>query len=265
LAITDSSPSAQSIPPLADAIEALYRTFSHYDASAFSGCPCCTSDEHSRYLAGQPLRDIEPSELSRYAFKALTTWGTVEDFKHFLPRVFEVIIDPAAHRIDLAIQFGKLTYGDWNNWPDNERHAIWIFFRTLWRELLANYPYVLDADDCLCGIGNAVDDMTPFLEDWDADRSIPAAQNLADFLFANSGSHQNLNKPAKLASLFWKSRPAQAAQVLQWLAAPQRSAYLETVFFQTTDSEIQQRLSDAQGYHATIQIRYRASSRANAE
>ena len=57
---------------------------------SLDGCPCCTSMEESVRLLSIPLRDVPPERLERYAFKATTTWGSIDDYRFFLPRIFEL-------------------------------------------------------------------------------------------------------------------------------------------------------------------------------
>ena len=64
-------------------------------------------------LIAKRLRDLTDTDLKKYAFKALTTWGNADDFRHFLPRLFEL---EAVHPqrivglVDPEILFGKLAY-----------------------------------------------------------------------------------------------------------------------------------------------------------
>jgi hypothetical protein len=97
---------------LKKSIENLYSVFSKYEIRSFiEGCPCCVSDRDKEKIHSKELRELEEEDLSRYAFKAMTTWGNVDDFKHFLPRILELCIDH-----DLGIHpfgiFGKLKYGN---------------------------------------------------------------------------------------------------------------------------------------------------------
>lgn len=56
-------------------------------------CPCCRGPEKVRPLYDRPLRQLMPEDLHFYAFCAMTTMGDVEDFRHFLPRIFELLND----------------------------------------------------------------------------------------------------------------------------------------------------------------------------
>ncbi|MGH3376898.1 MAG: hypothetical protein ACRDP6_19390 [Actinoallomurus sp.] len=54
-----------------------------------TGCPHCVDQEEDRPLLDRPLRSLSPEALSRYAAKALSTWGGVEEFRYFAPRLIE--------------------------------------------------------------------------------------------------------------------------------------------------------------------------------
>ena len=77
---------------LKESIENLYSTFSIYPLnSKMEGCPCCVSDADKEKIHSKQLRELEEEDLSRYVFKAMTTWGDTDDFKHYLPRIFELL------------------------------------------------------------------------------------------------------------------------------------------------------------------------------
>jgi hypothetical protein len=49
----------------------------------------------------------------------MSTWGEVGDFKHFLPRIFEVMSTTGIDTGTFAI-LKKLDDGDWDDWPPTE-------------------------------------------------------------------------------------------------------------------------------------------------
>lgn len=115
------------------AIERLYATFACYRRPAIvDGCPCCVSAVDQTRLHARPLRELDDAELRRYAFKCLTTWGTVNDLRHFLPRILELVA-AGALTVDPQVVFGKLEYGEWERWPEVEREAI-LGFLDAWFE-----------------------------------------------------------------------------------------------------------------------------------
>jgi hypothetical protein len=226
-----SPATVKSDAELKSAIEGLYRTFSRYPLPPHvDGCPHCVSDKDHALLYSKELRDLGPDELKRYAFKAMSTWGDEDDFRHFLPRIFEVIaVAGESFPIDLEILFGKLAYGHWETWPADERRAITSFFEAIWSDVLDRFPHEFSAEDCLCGIAQAVDDMTRCLERWRIGQSLAHAKHFAEFVQDNlewSSRHGwSLNGP------FWRRRPAPARQVVDWLRDPVRKSELKQAFF----------------------------------
>ena len=106
-------------------IAELYRVFKPYRlGDDFSGCSHCVSERESRELAAIRLRDLQAADLNRYSFKAMTTWGTVRDFKHFLPRLLELAAEDLLQLEFPETLFGKLTYGKWRSWTRREREVL---------------------------------------------------------------------------------------------------------------------------------------------
>ena len=131
-------------------IENLHRVFSRYPhPSALEGCPCCTSPTEGKALLRAPLRAIKTEAIRRYAFKAQSTWGTVADYKHFLPRILELsmIDDPPC---ELEVTLGKCAYGDFQSWPNQEKAAVEEFVVSLWAEYVAAME-IDKVDSLLCG------------------------------------------------------------------------------------------------------------------
>ena len=143
---------------MAEAVETLYEVLSVYPlAQKVEGCPCCVSDEDESSLHRKPLHELTAKDLSRYAFKALSTWGTEDDFKHFLPRLLELAADPydVSYEIDVEVLFGKMRYAKWRNWPPAEQQAVSSYFSALWQWLLTLPVEEWVLDDYLCAIANA--------------------------------------------------------------------------------------------------------------
>ena len=148
---------------LAEAVEGLYDVFSRYPlVPRVGGCPCCVSDSDEALLHSKPLRELTADDLWRYAFKALSTWGTEEDFKHFLPRLFELVA--AGTTIDEQL-FHKLVYArpPWRQWPVQEQQAIEDYLDALWSYRLSLSPEVAWLDPLLWAYVEILDDLTPYL------------------------------------------------------------------------------------------------------
>ncbi|GAL86123.1 hypothetical protein Hsw_1577 [Sporocytophaga myxococcoides] len=122
-------------------IERLYSTFSRYPfRSEIDGCPCCVSESDKEKLHTKKLRSLEEEDLSRYAFKAITTWGDVEDFKHFLPRILE-LLSTTNFIVNTFVVLGKVNYGNWTSWPGDEQTAIKEFLISWWTDSVKHKTY----------------------------------------------------------------------------------------------------------------------------
>jgi hypothetical protein len=220
-------------PPLPAAIATLYSTFARYRADDLSCCDFPDDLPLNLHLRSTPLDRLGPSDLHRYAWKAMTTWGTTDNFKHFLPRLFEILAqDGPIYQDDPEVLLGKLAYAHWQTWPAAERAAVEDFLWSLWRHLRQTYPYDLSADSFLCGLGACVNDLTPWLTEWEHDTTLPSAMHLADLVATNVDHALNKKyfRPGP-ANPFWQNAPSRAPQVWEWLTAPQRLAQLEAAFF----------------------------------
>lgn len=123
------------------AIENLYTTFSIYPfRSTIEGCPCCVSDSDKEKFHSKQLRDLVEDDLSRYAFKAITTWGDTNDFKHYLPRIFELLAT-TDFVVDTFVVLGKLEYGKWQEWAETEKTSITQFLLAWWTDVVKRKKY----------------------------------------------------------------------------------------------------------------------------
>jgi hypothetical protein len=150
---------------LQQSVENLYLVFSTYPLSSLEGCPCCVSAADKGQVAHRALRELTQDDLGRYAGKAMTTWGTVDDFKHFLPRLFDLT---AAFQCpyEECVVFGKLNYGHWRTWAPAEIAAIEQYFLALWDVVLSSDAWNFrDYFTALTGIYPRFDEL---LQHWEA-------------------------------------------------------------------------------------------------
>jgi hypothetical protein len=217
-------------------IEGLYRTFSRYPQPIHvEGCPHCVSDWDHALLYSKDLRDLGRDEIARYSFNAMTTWGGPDDFRHFLPRIFELIsADSGCWTLPEAV-FGKLPYGRWETWPPDERQAITNFFEALWSNVLDHFPHAFSAEACLRSIAQAADDMARYLSRWRIAQSLSHAKHFAAFIEHNP--HWSPRHGWSLDGAYWRERPVPARQVVDWLRDPARRTEMEHAFFHLAGDE----------------------------
>jgi hypothetical protein len=206
---------------LQSSIENLYAYFSSYELrEKMNACTCgCIDPEDISLLYSKPLRDLGEAELEKYSRKALSTWGDTYDFRHFLPRLFELSANDLYALVDIEVLFSKLKYGNWETWDKKEQKIISDYFFALWKDFLTKrkpeeYSY---AEIYLCAFSQALGDPSPFLEMW---------QNLDDelaYLHLKLFIKWNKDDFARheLSNAFWKERLLQMNIVIDWLLSPQ--------------------------------------------
>ena len=174
------------------ATENLYKTFSKYPfKSSIEGCPCCVSDSDKSTLHSKSLRELEDEDLSRYAFKAITTWGNVDDYKHYLPRIFEL----TAKRkliVDTFVILGKLNYAKWKQWETGEQETINQFLKAWWKYDINNASYF--DSEILVELHKLILDIEPMLKEWNVDIEGQGFKNFVEFVQFNYHELAGKNK-----------------------------------------------------------------------
>jgi len=146
------------------AIDKLYKTFSKYPyKSKIEGCPCCVSDSDKSTLHSKKLRELEDEDLSYYAFKAMTTFGDLEDFKYYLPRIFELTAKRKL-MVNTFIILGKLEYGNWDTWDEEEKETINDFLIAWWKYDINSNKYF--DSDILIELNKLRNDLSSMLNEW---------------------------------------------------------------------------------------------------
>ncbi len=231
------------------AVEALYAAFKRYKlARVVYGCPHCTSEADQHRIRARPLRELGATDLQRFAFKAMTTWGDADDLRHFLPRLLELVARfGSVGDTDGEIVLGKLNYAHWENWPPKERAAIRAFLWAWWQWHL-NAPTPADGrwsePDALAMIAVVEGDLTPYLSAWMTEEAGPKAWRLfAEFV--NDHAAHWLGLIVKPWNAFLEGSDPQVAQVGTWLADRATLAAAERAFFRFADEPWAGELSDA--------------------
>jgi hypothetical protein len=232
-------------PGLDDSIEALYRVFERYPLRpSTEPCPHCHDPGEEGVLHEHLLRDLTAQQLSGFAGEALTVWGDVVDFKHFLPRIMEITV--SKHTFDwpdTESLFGRLAYGRWREWPSDEQQAVEQFLHAYWRDGLGRYPTSDDIGSMLTAIAATDVDLTPFLDWWIEQPGEEPLRHLAEFAELHGPL---LLARGRIANAFWgaKQRPA-ADVVVSWIASGRPRERLVDGFFTAASAAIEEALSNA--------------------
>jgi hypothetical protein len=222
-----------------EAIEELYRVFERYPLRPWTdACRHCHTDDEERLVHEHPLRQLTPEHLWQFAADSLMTWGEVEDFKHFLPRLFEILAHggfPNEYP-DPETVFGALGRGSWRKWPKEEQDALEGYIEALWIDQLSRLDPSMDVESLIASVATAIDDMQPLLAAWEVLDGAAPAVHYATLLHWN-GMRIAMGKPLDIAWL--DSRAVQEVQVRTWIlkAGPSFKERLEATFLATSDEE----------------------------
>ncbi len=199
-------------------------------------------------LASKPLRRLGPTDLERFKWKVLTTWGDADDFRHYLPRMLELeATETARHAGGPEVIFSRLAYAAWGEWPPAEREAVESFCRAWWADVTHSHPCPIEPQVVLCCVGQIADDLHGYLRAWQPARSRGEAMQFADWVRdVYCGVNPKSWRRFHLRNAWWDTRGAAAQQVVDWLLSPERGLELEAAFFEFgTDDETAAALSDA--------------------
>jgi len=224
---------------LESAIEGLYTTFSRYPRpEKINFCPCgCTKPEEVAPLLAAPLRALQFADLGNYCFSAMTTQGSVDDFRYFLPRLFESAAEEE-FAYNLEILFGKLTYAKWLAWPKEEIAAVRAYLSAIWHFGIDSFPIeqslpgIYEVETLLASLAVTGEALAPYLQAWTETKTPQADRNLVQFV-TMYGTDFSDGKTLNFA--FWETVEPAAAELREWLLRPDtldrisRSAHLVSV------------------------------------
>jgi hypothetical protein len=219
---------------LRDAISNLYRVFGRYTRpphtsfSEYAGI----SNEEAALLTSRPLRDLQPEHLTLYAMKAVTTWGDVDEFRHYLPRILELIALYPDGWIDVAGFIARLDAGNWCDWPQVERDAVLAYCSAFWRWLVNDEVAPPRCVGLLLGASRAGVPLAPLLEEWAASTSVMASKCLSQLIGEESESLLGAGTVRR-----WKGRDRELLN--SFLRSEDTKRRLEADFFRTDPTTAQ--------------------------
>jgi len=166
-------------------IEKLYETFEKYHSnSAMHGSPNYDDlDKWNKELSSKSLRELNEDDLSRFTGKAMTTWGSANDYKHFLPRIFELTAELRTP-YEIWIAFDKLTFAEFQNWEEEEQKVIYEFMIALWESIVNDNSRKAEFEfkDYFSAIAHFYPNFSDLLDLWTKSESKAGIKHLAEFI-----------------------------------------------------------------------------------
>ena len=171
---------------VARAIDGAYDAFAPYERPAvLDAAPSRDGAAILRTLSAAPLRHLSGEQIGPYSGWAITTVGSEEDYKHFLPRILEQAVrDPAWMGTDPAVIAQRLARAEWRTWPRTERDAVCGLYWAAWEQARQSHPDETSASDWLCGLGALGEDIGKALAQWLSPPSAHAALQVAQLTIA---------------------------------------------------------------------------------
>ncbi|PID90070.1 MAG: hypothetical protein CSA97_04785 [Bacteroidetes bacterium] len=160
-----------------EALAELYWQFAKYPASDRILARAIHQEEaESLGGAAIPLHLVDWVAMDAYALQAMTTVGGLNDLKHYLPLLLELLADGQLSTNTFII-LGKLDYAEWETWPQQEQQAIRSFLRAWWAWEINTRSW-FDLEN-LVEISRRLGDFPALLGDWDLD---PEQQGYRNFV-----------------------------------------------------------------------------------
>jgi hypothetical protein len=75
-------------------------------------CDCCVTDTEIKELLSKDLRTLTEDEIGHFMRSGITTYGEIADYKHFLPRILELMQFDGSNIADDFTTFEKLNYAN---------------------------------------------------------------------------------------------------------------------------------------------------------
>lgn len=151
---------------LEEGLRSLYPAFQDYPfPQSLDASPLRDAEKILSGLKTVPLRELSAEVLGPYAASAMTTVGSADEFKHFLPRILHLaVIRPGSYGLEPPAIASKLALSDWKQWPVAEQtmvantvYVVWAFKRlqdpdfdpSAWDWILAMARLDLQFESCL--------------------------------------------------------------------------------------------------------------------
>lgn len=155
-------------------------------------------------LTTTPLRELTSAQLGPYSAWAITTVGDTRDFRHFLPRIFELSVgDDGWAGADPPVMAGKLTMASWRTWPTRQQSAALQFFRAAFNAVMERHPAGRQsAEDWLCALITLGDSPSLNVARWRSSISVNAALQMAAFIIREA---KHMRAHREVRGPFWQA------------------------------------------------------------
>ena len=213
-------------------IEQLYRVFSRYALPArMVFCDYCDTAEYEESLHAE-LSTMPAELVDKYTWDAMHHTGNQLDFRHFVPRIYQLLWRDELPFADPEMVIGRLAHADWQDWSAAEHDSVRGVLDGLWDDAMRRQAPPVDIDSLVCGLGLAFRGVPPHVENWTTDNRPLAAPRLVEFVLANASElpEQRLGDP------WWEQGREAMEALVTWLLTPRVAAFLRASAEATQDT-----------------------------
>ncbi len=225
-------------------IKELYETFDKYHSNSnMNGSPNYDElDKWNKELFSKPLQELDENDLSRFTGKAMTTWGTANDYKHFLPRIFELTAELKTP-YEIWIVFDKLTLAKWNEWTEKEQTVIQEFMIALWESILNDNSEKAEWEfkDYFSAIAHFYPNFIELLNIWSESKSKAGIKHLAEFIVSEKTT---LFDRKKISGFHDQKENAQ--EFINWILSDKMLNKIQQKYFEYEKESFAEKISWAE-------------------
>lgn len=211
-------------------IEILYKVFKPYVVLGNlrdRSCDCCVTNNEIKLLLSKKLEELSEDDIGHFMRSAVTTFGDVSDYKHFLPRILE-LLKSNSDFLDDFLTFEKLNYSEWETWNKNEIDAIDNYFIALFREIINNEKSSYEEIENILSLVVKYSNIKKATEVLENTNSLVVIKYIVDYVLNGKKLEIDFN-----SETYFK----------KWLSSKKILKMLENTFLKIKDQEFASRLS----------------------
>ncbi len=229
---------------LKNSIEKLYETFQKYHSeSTMIGSPNYDDlNTWNKLIFKKPLRELDEDDLSLFTGKAMTTWGTDNDYKHFLPRIFELTAELRTP-YDIWIAFGKLNLAKWREWSENEKSSVEEFMISLWESIVNDNSEKAEWEfkDYFLSIAHFYPRFSDLLDIWGKLDTKGAIKHLSQYIVDEQTA---LFKKNRISKFYDQSENAK--EFIAWILSEKVLTKIQEMYFEMETESFAEKISWAE-------------------
>lgn len=213
-------------------LDAVYDAFALYRRPlALEASPLRDPEVLLGQLTSKQLRLLEVEDVQDYALTALTTVGTVDDYKYFLPRLIE--LSTASGVIEPQVIALKLRYANWQTWPKNEQQVLEQVFVCACVDAFKQHPNDYTASDWFVSVAMLNIDLNQIQAEVVMSNNDCCALQLGDLLLADT-----LFEVDPLEQAYWEIVSDKTLQETRsWLLSEEVRTFLLTTRLRTHSTD----------------------------